>query len=291
MTIPHLYFTLLGITSGILGVILVTLVMAKVRSGRTRVHRMTSSSRSLIRATYRRRTLQRIRAVEQIGALRRRGEVWRLEELLSDRDTDVRIAAAQALGKLKTPTAAWALVKGLERAALPEAWLIEQLGKAWAADVITDALVDPQLLAIRAHLCEAAGLALAVEAERSLLQMLRIGTSVERTSAARALRLIGSHTATRHLIRALDDASPQVRSEAALALGEIADPGSVFALERALHDPDWWVQANAATALAKLGRRGRRALGRLLMHPDRVTRERAREVISTAALDEDRVAA
>ena len=279
MTVPHLYFLLLPITGATLALLSVLLVLLRAHN-RTLAGRSREFTGSTHRAIRSPRPMRRLEGTIQLGHRHRRAGVWKLEKLLFDRDRDVRVAAAQSLGAQRSPVAAAALIEGLRREALPEAWIVEQMGKPWAAETIVAALGDPSLLQIRAPLAEAAGLAGATAAQPVLREMLRTGLARERTHAARALRRLGASEAVPALMIALSDDEWTVRAEAALALGELGDPRAVGVLERALQDESWWVQANAASAIGQLGRRGRRALNRLLTSTDAITRERAREVIA-----------
>ena len=285
MTVPHLYCLLLPLTGATLAVLSLLLVLLRARN-RTRAGRSREFAGCTHRAIRSPRPLRRLEGAIQLGQRNRRAGAWKLEKLLFDRDRDVRVAAAQSLGAQRSPVAAAALIEGLRREALPEAWIIEQLGKPWAAETIVAALADPLLLSIRAPLAEAAGLADAKNATPALRAMLRTGLARERTHAARALRRLGASEAVPALMIALSDDEWTVRAEAALALGELGDPRAVGVLERALDDDSWWVQANAASSIAQLGRRGRRALNRLLTSTDAITRERAREVIALEPVEE-----
>ena len=285
MTVPHLYFLLLPITGAILAMLAVLLVLLRAYN-RTRFERSREFAGSTHRAVRSPRPLRRLEGAIQLGHRHRRAGAWKLEKLLFDNDRDVRVAAVQSLGALRSASAAAALIEGLRREALPEAWIVEQMGKPWAAETIVAALADPSLLGVRAPLAEAAGLAGASAAVPALREMLRVGLARERTHAARALRRLNASEAVPALMTALSDDEWTVRAEAALALGELGDPRAVGVLERALADESWWVQANAASAIGQLGRRGRRALNRLLTSTDAVTRERAREVIALDPVEE-----
>ena len=279
MTIPHFYTLLLHATAATLAVLFLALLGLRVLNRALPRLRLPSVGDEASRMP---RAVRRVEGPLDDDETPLRGETWRLEKLLFSRDRDVRVAAAQALGRQRSPEAAAALIEGLRREALPETWLLDPLGRPWAADVIVSALHDPSLLSIRAQLADAAGIAGALAAVHPLRAMLRTGRAHERVRAARSLRRLGDTAAAPMLITALTDGEWEVRAEAALALGGLGDPTAVPALERALHDDSWWVQANAATAIGQLGRRGRRALNRLLTSTDATTRERAREVICIA---------
>jgi HEAT repeat protein len=96
-----------------------------------------------------------------------------------------------------------------------------------------------------------------------------------RIAVARALRKF-YHPGTPPVLRLmLADDDWRVRAQAARGLATLVDAASVEPLERAMVDRHWWVRFRAALALAQLGERGRAALRRARMGPDRYASEMA----------------
>jgi len=148
-----------------------------------------------------------------------------LKEALKDKDSDVRRAAAEALGKIGSPEAVAALIPALQ-------------------DKRSD---------VRGSTAEALAQVGSPEAVAALIPALRDEDSDVRGSTAEALAQVGSPEAVAALIPALRDKDSVVRRAAAEALGEIGSPEAVAALNSALQDKGRNVKRAAARALGKIG--------------------------------------
>lgn len=229
------------------------------------------------------------RAVLILTHLRLPDGVARLEHMLDDRDSDVRLVTCAGLPLSHEADAVDALVRALSRRSLAPERVIEQLGRPWAVESLLSALraldeAGERRAAPRVGIARALGVAGDHRAEPALVKLLATGSVEERISAARALGGVGGRRSRVELERALGDESWPLRAQAAKALGKLAIKRSVPALERVLDDPAWWVRANAANALRKLGDPGRAALERALEHEDRYARDRAREALAMDGL-------
>jgi HEAT repeat protein len=233
------------------------------------------------------------RAVLLLSRLRLPGSTPLIAPLLRDRDADVRLTAAGALGTIGDMGSARALIGALAAEALPAERILERLGAPWAVDALLESLAAQERISqrrrahgrsMRAHLALALGLARDPRAERALLILLSSGDTEERVGAARALGTAGTSRAFPELERALSDAEWTVRAQAAKSLGTLGATGAIPALEAGLSDTAWWVRSNCATALRKLGEPGLEALRRALESGDRYARDRAREALDYAAV-------
>jgi HEAT repeat protein len=175
---------------------------------------------------------------------------------LGDAETDVRKAAAEALGKIGDATAVPGLLHALRDA---ESWVRQAAAKALVQ--IGDATAVPGLLHVlrdaERWVREAAAKALVqigdATAVPGLLHALRNAAWWVRQAAAAALGEIGDAAAVPGLLAALGDAEANVRQAAAAALGEIGDAAAVPGLLAALGDADWRVSWAAAAALGEIG--------------------------------------
>jgi HEAT repeat protein len=233
------------------------------------------------------------RAVLLLSRLRWPGSTRLIAPLLHDRDGDVRLTAAGALGAIADAEAARALIEALAAEALPSERILERLGAPWAVDALLEALAVEASTRPRAHgrslpahLAVALGLAGDPRAEPVLMEYLASGEVEERVSAARALGTAGTLHAAVGLRHAMDDVEWTVRAQAAKSLGTLRATDAVPVLEAALSDAAWWVRSNSATALRTLGEPGLEALRHALRSGDRYARDRAREALDLAAVGE-----
>jgi HEAT repeat protein len=219
-----------------------------------------------------------------LGLLEAREAAGEIAELLSDRDPDVRLAAASALEALGEGRLAYLLIDALERGLLSPIQVIERIAHPWAVEAILAGIADLSPSA-RAAVWRAAGLAGVRAAVPALCTALRAGTDEERISAARALGELAAVRAEEELIGALDDYSSwEVRAQAATALGQLGEAASVPILEATMTDPAWWVRANAANALARLDSEGAAALARVRRGPDAYAADLANEALQGISL-------
>lgn len=185
----------------------------------------------------------------------------RLIELLQDEDPQVRLTAAQALGKITAPDTVGALVRSLDDAdpavRAMSAWSLGQFGE----DVLDQAglalagrLDDPS-----PDVKQAAAQALgSVGGTHTIIELLterlRHPNVHTRRAVVQALTWLEAESAHHALIAALADPDAQVRQGAVAALGETVNPLSLPAIrERLLNDADAGVRGEAAFRLGKFG--------------------------------------
>jgi HEAT repeat protein len=231
---------------------------------------------------HRRRVHERGIAALLLGLLRPPDAAGLLLPMLDDRDGDVRLVAAGALGRTRSGKGAAALVAALARHALTPERLIEQLSGPWATPTIIAALTEfgPERADVRAGLARAVGVYGDARVEPVLLSLLVSPAVEERISAARALTTCGTPRCHHALLAAMADVEWQVRAQAAASLGALEVTSAVAVLEVNLGHGSWWVRANCADALARLGLSGFDALRRAASSKDAYAAERAQEVLA-----------
>lgn len=203
-----------------------------------------------------------------------------LLQALKDKDSDLRMGAAAALGEIGDARAVEPLIRALK----DEYWNVnkraeEALGKMGepAVDPLIHALGN-ESWGVRKKAAAALGAIVDKRAVAPLMQVLKDEDSVVRMSAAEALERLGwkpkddlekanyliakkkwnelarlGETVVAALIPALKDEDSDVRKGAAGALGEIGDARAVEPLIQGLNDKYWDVNKKAATALGKIG--------------------------------------
>lgn len=209
-----------------------------------------------------RSAVRRGRAACLLGLIRDRLSRPELEALLHDRDADVRIAAARALGRIGDEAAAAALLESLSGPrAVPPGVVADALCSlgAGTGPAVRVALTSADTIA-RAVAAEIAGLTGAV----ALIDALRTAVALDpvpdvRSRAATALGSLGSPAALDALVAALGDDDLGVRLAATSALGALGDPSASPALAAALPGDDLLAELSAQS-LARLGSAGRLVL-------------------------------
>ena len=187
----------------------------------------------------------------------------RLVTLLQDRDPQMRVTAAQALGKIAAPDTVPALLHSLEdtepAVRAMSAWALGRFGE----DVLDQAglelarrLDDPSP-AVKQAAAQALG---AVGGTQTIIELLTerlTHPDVEtRRASVSALTWLEAGAAHHALLKALNDHDAQVRQGAIAALGEMVDPRSLPAIrDRLLKDVDAGVRGEAAYRLGKFGDR------------------------------------
>jgi HEAT repeat protein len=171
-------------------------------------------------------------------------------------DSDKRVAAADALGKLGDPRAVEPLVSALgdDRAGVRCA-AAEALGKlsdTRAIEPLIKALGDGDY-DVRGAAAGALGKLGDARAIESLISALGDGENGVRRAAADALGKLGDKRAVDSLVRALADREAPVRRAAVESLAGIGDVRATEPLVSALRDSTWNVQCPAARALCLLG--------------------------------------
>jgi HEAT repeat protein len=227
----------------------------------------------------------------RISALQKVAEDGALEliepvgQCLSDDDAAVRIAAAEALGRIKREEAAAPLNSRFSREPEPEVrraivkalHALHTFGGPNIISTLASALTDPSgdvgwhaakaLQSMRwepGNESECAAWHLAVSqfdeaiafgaAAIEPLAKLTRGLAFQRSiRAVEALAKIGGAKAVKPLLDAMTSQDFTVRSAAATALGEVGDARGVDPLVRALRDPHHQVCLSACISLSKLG--------------------------------------
>jgi HEAT repeat protein len=204
--------------------------------------------------------VRRARAAELLGLLRRIEAAPRLCALLGDRDEELRLVAARALGRVGDPDAAVSLLDTLTGPRPTPSHVVAHalvgLGPP-AAPALLSALDHADEL-VRATALDALRLLGVPAAAEPVARTLRDDPSLEvRRRAATTLGRIGLRSAGPHLLAAAQPDRPTaLRAEAVRALGELGATGAVADLARLLDDDEYAVAHAAARALARLGDTG-----------------------------------
>ncbi len=237
--------------------------------------------------------VRRARAATLLGDLAHTAACPRLHELLDDRSLDVRVASAQALGRVGDCSAAGPMLGKLaENKKLPPhvvADALVRLGPGIRGDLVAAAGHSEPL--VRAIAIEILGLIKAVGATEAVIEALRSDPSDEvRIRAARALGRIGMPTAVEPLLTVVQAGElPALRAVAAGALGDLGAAEAAPGLAARLNDPAYHVAHNAARSLLRLGRDGEAALAEAAVGilGDRAA-SHAQEALAIAAIDAER---
>jgi HEAT repeat protein len=191
----------------------------------------------------------------EIGA----SAVGPLIAVLTDRDSPVRPAAAQALGKIGDPGSVDALIAALtdsnNAVCSAAAEALGRLGDDRCKDALVAALEVPWACVNAAIVLGKMGDARAVDV--LIASFNENLTAYEyysnlRKAEEEALVKVGA-PAVEPLITLLNDGSEYARPSAARALGQIGDPRAVDALVTALDLRGWTTCVEAAVALEKIG--------------------------------------
>ncbi len=192
-----------------------------------------------------------------VDKLKAKGDIKGLIKALGyQRDWQVRVSAARALGEIGDARAVEALIGALGeqhadmRKAAAEA--LGKIGDARAVEPLVAALKDEQK-DVRLAATEALR-TIGAPAVEPLTAALKARKKNERLVAIAVLGKIGDARAVEPLAGALKDRAWSVRRAAAEALGGIGDARAVEPLVAALKDEQENVRTAAAEALSKLGR-------------------------------------
>ena len=180
--------------------------------------------------------------------------------LLSDRDTAIRLTAAEALGKIGDQKAERFLFRALhdsdptvrEAAARSVGWL-SAVGTEVETELVT-LLRDPNVFVRRAAAQALGTVGRTPTLASSLAGLLTSPDTTVRQAAGHALLLVDGHETIAALSKGTTDADPVVRQWAVAALGETGGTRAVpVLLERLRHDSTASVRAEAAYRLRFLG--------------------------------------
>lgn len=204
----------------------------------------------------------RLAAAQAMGAFHDREGLQALRRALTDRNSDVRLAAAISIASTEDTECAAEIVPGLDQSADEPSLLLVSLFKRIAATrpgdvkrLVTDAQTPPQVKV-------AAIEALAVTGDYTLVPLiadLALSASDDAEELPRYLRALGqlAHPAGRKaVIDGLHRASTAARAAAAAAAGQIGLVEAAPTLQALLDDPEWWVRFRAAEALIAFGDEG-----------------------------------
>lgn len=182
----------------------------------------------------------------------------RLGELLGDPDSDVRLTAAEALGKIGHASANSLLITALNdgnaRVRAAAALSLGRLGERESGLVLAMHLAD-SAEAVRAASALALGdIEPSGASEVRILKVLHHSETSARIAASRALLSLDTVSFSVDLVGALRDSDASVRQGVAAALGETGDARAVPHLEALLRtDVAPGVRSEAAFRLGKLG--------------------------------------
>ena len=193
-------------------------------------------------------------------------------EALKDPVLEVRLEAAETLGKMKSPDAVQALMSALNdenremRAAVVDA--LGDIEDESTVDALITALGDTEWQ-VRVQAAEALGDIEDRRAVGALGQAVKDENRNVRIAAIEALGDIEDPNALESLSGALKDEDWEIRKRAAEALGDIEDPAAVAPLSGMLSDPHWEVRKTAVYALGEIeDRRAVEPLGKALRDED-----------------------
>ena len=200
----------------------------------------------------------RAKAATALGALGSPEAVEPLVTAMRDKreDSDVKLAAAEALGRIRDPSIVPTLCAQLEEVdewASPRvAHVLVQFGKD-AVEPLLDAIRSSDSLNSRVWSTQVLGKIGDGKAVVPLIRRLHDRSEQMRLSVAAALGDIADNRALRPLVEViLRDPVAAVRAQAAVALGRIGDDSALPLLVTALGDPEYWVRFRALEAIEAL---------------------------------------
>ena len=180
---------------------------------------------------------------------------YHIASLNNTEDTDVKVLAAGALGKIGNKSAAESLMDAMKnpnrilRSIAAKA--LGEIGDTRATASLVTALNDADET-VREEAAKSLGRMANEKAVGPLIRAMNDSGTV-RAAAAEALGIIGDKRAVPVLINALKDADEFVRSAAAEALGLLGDDQVTDALISTLKDENEYVRGTAAKALGQIG--------------------------------------
>lgn len=245
-------------------------------------------------ATHSRWPVRRYRAVELLGAAGVSEGIPEAGRLLGDRNTDVRLAAVRALGRIGTAEAATALLDHLSTDEGQKHWIpphpvtmallrigtdaTEALTRALEADVIEVRTIATEVLGVLGVYPAVADLQIRMRVDPSA--SVRLGA----THALGRLSMPSSAADLTAMLRTEEDI--EVLAAACTALGRIVDPATVPELEQAVAHPHPTVRIAAAMALVAFGDTGLDRL-RDIAQRDAEGGDAAREVLARNSIATD----
>jgi HEAT repeat protein len=242
--------------------------------------------------THSRLAVRRYRAVELLGAAGTSEGVPEAAHLLSDRNTEVRLAAVRALGRIGGVEAATYLLHHLDREKAlipphPVTMALLRIGTDATAPLRT--ALNAGQINVRTIAAEVLGVLGVYPAVGNLHDRLQSDASPGvRVGAAHAMGRLAMPGSTDHLIRTMEiDTDVEVLCAACTALGRIADPASIPALEKAIRHDSPIVRVAAAMALVPMGEIGLDRLRLIAQQEADMGGDAAREVLARNAIATD----
>ncbi len=200
----------------------------------------------------------RARAATALGLLRESRAVGPLVEAMRDanEDGDVKLACAEALGRLRDPSVVaemCELLAQVDEWASPRiAQVLREFGPI-AVEPLLSVLDRSDSLNARVWAAQILGRLADRRATWPLVERLHDRAEQLRLSAANALAELGDAAAVPALIGVvLRDPVAAVRAQAARALGELGDERALPLLIASLGDPDYWMRFRALEAIEAL---------------------------------------
>ncbi|MBN0048213.1 HEAT repeat domain-containing protein [Streptomyces actuosus] len=244
-----------------------TTLLGKVAGGaRTaliRLYELRGAARDAVAALNSHRASRRGRAAQVLGQLAHRPAVAPLCRLLADRDPEVRLAAARALGRIGDPAAVPDLLESLHmpRSVPPGAVIrsLVSLGPGAQRQVAAGLRQEPLVRAVAIEVLGAIG---AASRTSEIARALREDPETEvRIKAARALGRLGMPDGLEPLLAAVGPDRPTaLRTVSVGALGSLGAVAATDRLVELLGDATPRVASTAARALLRLGPAGQGAL-------------------------------
>lgn len=209
------------------------------------------------------RSRTRRRAAANLGLLRQSSAIPTLLELLEDRNTNVRLAAIDALADIRCHKGLVALIPWIGDEEPAVAWRVQEALSRGGCDVgpqlirFVVSTQDPRAQAAAVHVLRWVN---PEKAEARLCAFAQHASPVLRTQVARGLAAIGTERCAAALHGMLSDPAPEVRATAVRGLGALGRNSSVGGLRAALADESRSVRFQAARSLVDLGDVGIAAL-------------------------------
>lgn len=215
------------------------------------------NAKGLIKALKHKESWIRIAAVNALGRIEDLRAVEPLIQALEVADSSYfRAATVSALGKLGDARAVPSLIQALQdegNVIVKAATALGQIGKP-AVESLIQAMEEVDSSFGRGHAAKTLGRIGDAKAVDPLLHVFTNDkNNYVRGEAARALGEIGNTKAFAPLLQALNDTDDEIRVAAARALGEMGDARAVTPLLRALNDKDNKIRIAAAVALGDIG--------------------------------------
>lgn len=197
---------------------------------------------------------QKIRAMQLLGLLQDAQSIGLLRQMTAERDQDLALAAAGALGRFNDDSSARFILgllssrrhlSGSRIASIIEGMQID------LSSLFIEALASPDHK-VRFWSATLAGRYPKDPVRAALVHSIQHPDANTRAAILDSLGKIGDHTCKAAITQALNDDVWYVRAHAALACGQVQIFESSKMLINALADPVWWVRHDASRALEML---------------------------------------